>query len=299
MSSSDRSQNRSQGQDGNNRGGNQEGAPQQQQQETQSAFQSIIQVIFRIMIVYWLVTFIFKGKNNTPSTPPPIIDVPSGVDIPQTHPNEIKPKNLYPSWPMGSSMDLHVYVSEKEYFTDFNDPSALIWHTSNIHYGDWNEERESEVEIETSAAVRNNGSLYAHIYLTLEKATPNPLEPGYQDGMIVYTRKLLTRYYPKRKIIKTKNLILDSGGDKEIEEEDNLTLNIVSDYAIIPYHQLLPSVASVVSLDPSKYIDPNTQGGYYLPVLFNNDFWVLREHLTPINETVKYVLFTSFSFLTI
>ncbi|CAG8537139.1 17207_t:CDS:10 [Acaulospora colombiana] len=283
MSTSVRPRSGSQGQNGNNNEGNQVGEPQQQQrQETQSVFQSIIQVIFRIMIAYWIVS-----QSNQPSTPPPIINVPPGVDIPQNDPTLVKPKNLYPSWPLGCSMDLRVYISEKEYFTKFDDPSSLVWHASNIHYGDWKDERENYLEIQTSAAVRNNGSLYAHIFLTLEKATPNPFEPGYQDNMIVYTRELLTRYLPKRKTVKTKNLIRGSGEDEETEEDDtsvgerqivsywnrNLTLNIVSDYAVIPYHQLPSSITPVIPLDTSKYIDPNTQGGYYLPVLFANNFW--------------------------
>lgn len=43
----------------------------------------------------------------------------------------------------------------------------------------------------------------------------------------------------------------------------------------------------VIQLDTSKPTDPNTHSGYYLPVLFVNDFWILKDHLTPINETVK------------
>jgi hypothetical protein len=42
-----------------------------------------------------------------------------------------------------------------------------------------------------------------------------------------------------------------------------------------------------VQLDKTTLQEPSSKAGYYLPILFVNDFWLLREHLTSINETVK------------
>ncbi|CAG8433031.1 8582_t:CDS:10 [Diversispora eburnea] len=184
-----------------------------------------------------------NDSRDTPTTPPPIINTDN---IPQTgHNNNIRPKQVYPSWKTGSNME--------EHFTRFDDNSALIWYAPNIKLGSWDDERESELEIETSLNVQNNGSLYAHMYLSLDKASPNPYDPRYRDDMVVYTRKLLTRYHPKQKLVKTKNLILGNDETEDTEDTEN----------------------------------KSKENGYYLPILFVNDFWILKDHLNPINETVK------------
>ncbi|CAH1757098.1 6588_t:CDS:10 [Entrophospora sp. SA101] len=204
------------------------------------------------------------------------------------------------SWPLGSNMELRVYISEDEEFSKFDDALALVLHEKNIVFGDWDDEIEKFVEITPSKNVQNNGTLYAHIYLTLDKSPPNPNHPAFQNNMSVYKKKVITRYHPKRKIIKTKNLIGGSvDGDEEENENDteieqidsketpivsywaqNLTLNIVSDDAVVPYTQLPPAIKPLVQLDPIK-------PSQYLPILFINDFWILKDHLSPINETVK------------
>lgn len=33
--------------------------------------------------------------------------------------------------------DLHVYISQNEIFTDFNDTEALFWFQQDLVYGDW------------------------------------------------------------------------------------------------------------------------------------------------------------------
>ncbi|CAG8699018.1 23462_t:CDS:10 [Dentiscutata erythropus] len=263
----------------------QENVPPQQPQR-QSAFQVITQTIFHILLVYYIMNFFFKGSTDI-SSPPAIKLSSNGV----SQNENVYIKQLFPSWPLESSMDLRVYISEDETFTKFNDPSVPKWHTSNILFGDWEDEREVSFEIPTSEAVRHNGSLYAHMFLTLGKASPDPLTPGFQDNM-------------RRKTVKTKNLIRGSNDDEnEVDEINetkfdekvpivsywsrNLTLNIVSDNAIIPYAKLPPSIASTIPMDMSRLPDSATNSGWYLPIIFVNDFWILRDHLTPINETVK------------
>ncbi|CAG8688894.1 35419_t:CDS:10, partial [Racocetra persica] len=258
--------------------------PQQPQQpQRPSTFQVITQTIFNMLLIYYVMNFFFKGSTNI-SSPPAVKLSSDGVSqYENTH-----LKQLFPSWPLESSMDLCVYISEDETFTKFNDPSVPKWHTSNILFGDWEDEREVSLDIPTSVSMRHNGSLYAHIFLTLGKASPDPLTAGFQDNM-------------RRKIVKTKNLIRGSNDD-EIEADEikfdekipivsywsqNLTLNIVSDNVIIPYAKLPPSIASTIPLDASRLPDSTTHSGWYLPVVFVNDFWILKDHLTPINETVK------------
>ncbi|CAG8730347.1 3446_t:CDS:2, partial [Racocetra fulgida] len=60
--------------------------------------------------------------------------------------------NVPPQQPQRPSafQDLRVYISEDETFTKFNDPSVPKWHTSNILFGDWEDEREVSLDIPTS-----------------------------------------------------------------------------------------------------------------------------------------------------
>ncbi|PKY40964.1 cleft lip and palate transmembrane protein [Rhizophagus irregularis] len=268
---------------------------QQQQQQQEQPWQSIMQVIIRMMIIYYIISFFRGSQNNQTSVPSTSKSDISHVQVT----SNFTPSHLYPSWPLGSNMNLCIYVSEDENFTDFKNLDARIWYSS-VLLGNWDEERDESIDIQTSVNVQNNGTLYAHIYLTLEKASPDPLDPAYQENLRVYQRKLLTRYYPKRKMIKTKNLISNDDQDEKVEEETkpdtipiisywykNLTINIVSDNHVIPYNQLQPLFKSYIELDKTTLVDPSSKAGYYLPTLFVNDFWLIREHLTPINETVK------------
>jgi hypothetical protein len=55
-----------------------------------------------------------------------------------------------------SKQDLYVYLSEKETFTEFMNPEALIWSEKGMIYGDWTSgpqgdgTRMHSVEIKTS-----------------------------------------------------------------------------------------------------------------------------------------------------
>ncbi|CAG8615179.1 13598_t:CDS:10, partial [Ambispora leptoticha] len=292
----------------------------QRQQELEFNFKNIIQIVFQTFVFVYLISWFFKGSSDSRKANNSVLNHSQQPGVPTTF------DKVIPYWHLDSNMDLKVYISEKENFVQFDDPDALVWHAPSIRFGDWNDEREKSMEIQTSPSVQKNGTLYAHIYLTLERASPNPQDPAYDQNMLVYKRKcmsiikhlgaswlwclVLTRYFPKRKEIKTKKLI--GGGDEEnnyqetenseLLEEDNggskdrptvshwcqnLTLNIVFDNAMLPYSQFPPVITSEITLESSGKRDPSGKHGYYLPIMYVNDFWILRDHMTPINETVK------------
>lgn len=61
--------------------------------------------------------------------------------------------------------------------------------------------------------------------------------------------------------------------------------------SVFPVHQMPPPVVQWVHVEPTgvKSPGPKNQGHYVhnYPVLFNNDFWLMREHMYPINSTVE------------
>lgn len=90
-------------------------------------------------------------------------------------------------------------------------------------------------------SLQHNGSLYAHIFVTKDKAPIDPRHPSFHADSLVYHRhrkktnmarsirwsvctdhlhKVLTKFYPKRTEVKQKNL-LHRGEDDETEEKNH------------------------------------------------------------------------------
>ncbi|EPT03616.1 hypothetical protein FOMPIDRAFT_1141780 [Fomitopsis schrenkii] len=202
---------------------------------------------------------------------------------------------------------MHVYVSMSPDAADVfanqwssaagNSKSSLphfVW--ENITYGDFHESRTVDLVLDVPSNVQNNGSLWADIFLVKDGASPDPSKPNFDIRAIHHARKLLTRYLPKTKIRKVKNLL---GGSREEEDDEleesqqddvivshwhpNLTLALVSDAAVLPVSKLPEPVARHVLL----YAEGDQSGPKlrYKPIIFPNDFWLLRSQFTEINST--------------
>lgn len=82
-----------------------------------------------------------------------------------------------------------MYLSESDHFTKFNEKSSLIWHEADITFGNYSDERASFLHIPVSAEVQHNASLYAHIFLSHSKSSPNPAMPSYDVDKTLYLRQ--------------------------------------------------------------------------------------------------------------
>ena len=104
--------------------------------------------------------------------------------------------------------DMWLYLSEHEKFNDFGNEASLVWHENNIPYATWGPEstrtlslkyypsevrclfswllygccslREHEVDVFIFQALKNNGSLYAHVFFARSGYPPDPNDPEYQ-----------------------------------------------------------------------------------------------------------------------
>ena len=92
---------------------------------------------------------------------------------------------------------LQVYLAEEEEFNDFDSLDSLIWEKRNIIYGDWKTE-EKFLTINPSENVKNNGTLFLHIYLFKEDCTPNPKEKLCEETSMIYRRKCLITLNKKK-----------------------------------------------------------------------------------------------------
>ncbi|XP_071962542.1 putative lipid scramblase CLPTM1 [Antedon mediterranea] len=259
-----------------------------QQQRPQSTWDMIKGVAFRMLIFYVVMSY-FRGSSNQTTTTTD--EGASGVV--STDAGKMS-QNLFKS---GTIMDLRVYISEEEVFTQFNESKYLFWELDNIEYGAWYAGPTGDStfvntdEFEISQDVINNGTLYIHIYFTKSGYSPDPSKKGkYAKKYTVYQTKQLNKF-KKRSFQKTRNLLTgetDASEEmiKRAEEEGpveilshwhpNLTVNIIDDHT--------PWRRGSIPQPLDEYIKFHPSGNYY-PVVYINDYWNMMSDYQPINET--------------
>ncbi|MCO5590518.1 hypothetical protein L7F22_044488 [Adiantum nelumboides] len=253
--------------------------PQQQQQQQQQGFGQLLFSILRMGIFWYLATQMFSPKK--PSDPALLMN------------------NLVPK---GQSLDLWLYLSEEDTFTDFSNEKALVWHETKFPYATWGPQsvRHHQLVYDPSEIVSRNASVYAHTFFARSGYTPDPNDPEYDQWSFSRTHPVVI-YLPKPKVDKRKSLLGDVNGDQELPEtlattltevdEDvmspefvpfwkpNMTINLVEDFTRYSRNGLPPHVADKLIIDPRT--------GNYFPTIFYNEFWLLRDKLVAVNESVK------------
>ncbi|AAW45128.1 hypothetical protein CNBL2630 [Cryptococcus deneoformans B-3501A] len=272
--------------------------PQQAPQEGEQQ-QSKITGIVRSVAMFFAVQMALKygmsylgiGQQNVPAKQPTAGDTASAPNVPRAQSAAVAP--ALPAWELGTPLSMVLYTSTSPTGQDI-DPLHPVVQWDGLTYGNWNDEREADLVLDVPESVLHNGSWWLDIVLVKDGGLPLNKQPG-----TVYSqRKLLTRYYPKKRIRKEKKLIGGTEEDAEkIEEEstevlpqqivshwsNNLTLSIISNGGPISLQQLAPPTA------PSyTFVDGPTEGTkVYYPPIFANDFWLMKESLSPINESTK------------
>ncbi|PLW17605.1 hypothetical protein PCASD_17648 [Puccinia coronata f. sp. avenae] len=211
-----------------------------------------------------------------------------------------------PIWPVSTPLDVNVRLStSSDIYSDENLDDLPRHKFSNIRFGDWNWTQVWETDFNVPQSVQHNGTLWAVIVVSKKDTQIDPRKPGYNPLDVYRKQKLLTRYLPKRNIRKTKNLL---GGSENttIQETDNtvldddsthssiisyyhpnMTIGIVSDTNVLPLNRLPPIVHAHVNIPPTREKDPASGHYYRYPVVFPNDFWIMKESFVPINDTVS------------
>ncbi|XP_041090461.1 cleft lip and palate transmembrane protein 1 homolog [Polyodon spathula] len=196
--------------------------------------------------------------------------------------------------------DLHVYISESEHFTDFNNTEALLWGQTDLVYGDWSSGENGDgcyehyQELDVPESVKRNGSVYVHVYFTKSGFHPDPKRKGqYRRLATVHMSRMLNKYKRKR-FLKTKNLLTgETETDPEIIKRaenygpvevishwhPNVTISMVDDHTAWVKGAVPPPLDQYVKFD-------EVSGDYY-PIVYFNDYWNLQKDYFPINETVE------------
>ncbi|KAG6628195.1 cleft lip and palate transmembrane protein 1 homolog [Carya illinoinensis] len=258
-----------------------QGQQGRQQQQQQGGFSQMITGVIRMAVFWYFASKFFSPK--TPSDPSQLIS------------------NLFHK---GEPLDMWLYVSEHEKFSDFGNEQALIWHERNIPYAVWGPEstRSLSLKYYPSEALKHNGSLYAHVFFARSGYPPDPNDPEYQPLAAFGRTHSVVTYLPKSKADKRKSLLGNSKGSDEVETvievvdgtegdsiddkpvewvsywKPNITINLVDDFTRYPHNAAPPNVAPYLNVEPST--------GNYYPTIFFNEFWLLKDKLIPLNETV-------------
>ncbi|XP_058860779.1 putative lipid scramblase CLPTM1 [Acipenser ruthenus] len=253
-------------------------------QQPPNTWQVIKGVLFRIFIIWAISSWFRRG----PSTP----DQSNPTGAPQ-----VPSRNLFPR---DTLMDLHIYISESEHFTDFNNTEALLWGQTDLVYGDWSSGENGDgcyehyQELDVPESVKQNGSVYIHVYFTKSGFHPDPKRKGQYRRLATAHMSRMLNKYKRKKFLKTKNLLT---GETEIDPEiikraedygpievishwhPNVTISMVDDHTAW--------VKGAVPPPLDQYVKFDAVSGDYFPIVYFNDYWNLQKDYFPINETVE------------
>jgi hypothetical protein len=166
-------------------------------------------IIIRAVIIYFICSFFRRPAQN--------IQSPFG----STTSAQNTAFNIFTN---GTVFDLHVYMSESEYFKDFNNSKAKVWSEYGLIYGDWysgpngDGSRAFTHIFVPSKNLLNNGSIFLHVYVIKSGKSPDPStgQKLYAGEIMSYTTKMLNKF-KKIKYLKMHNLLT---GQTEACEED-------------------------------------------------------------------------------
>ncbi|CAO3600316.1 unnamed protein product [Absidia cylindrospora] len=262
--------------------------------------------------------------------PPAPSSLPEGVyhnPFPlQTRMNSL-PEALVGLWQQGLSMDLIVHVSQKEFFMDYHLPPSC--HIRNIVLNHVLAPEAQQLMIPLTK-VESNVTLYAHIFLTRTNSPINPGDTRFNPEHIVYKRHVLTKHYlPKNTtstlfVLKSLYQKLQStitATSAEFYQEpipppptslvsywhEKVTIALVNDgKEAIPTAALQPATLKYISLEttprkgsaadnerpPLLAGDNGHRIGFYRPIVFPNDFWLLEHNAYPLDENITHLPLT-------
>ena len=292
--------------------------PDQPAQNNDDAKPSFFGTVVRCVAIYVAINA-FIGKRPSPTEP----SFPGGADAlasngvggvvnPKESALQTAPSNKMAALPAvalanafgpNQLLDFRVFITETESFTAFDSSEGLVWEELGLVYR-FGESRARNITLTPSQALlRNESRLWAHIYVSKAGLPSDPSKSSL--GTAVAHAPLVK--IVQRKIKKaTRNLL--SGEPVEPEHPASpsqqqltttvaadgpsagtvewiphwkpaLTLNFVEDYTVYPSpQQIPPQIQNSLVLDPAA--------GKYMPVVYVNEFWLMADRYSAINETV-------------
>jgi hypothetical protein len=169
----------------------------------------------------------------------------------------------------------------------------LQWFIDGITFDDWSDSSvfTKSITFDTPESLQNNGTFWAHVLVVPHKANPTTVRktPAGKRNIYMYACHPLTKMLTLTTGTTKKNLLSsDSDKDAAIEPvrktllshwKGNYTIGLVTDFNVFPQGGIPPQVVEFFRFDES--------GDFYFPIVWQNDFWILREDFMPLNKTVS------------
>ncbi|XP_033734094.1 cleft lip and palate transmembrane protein 1 homolog [Pecten maximus] len=262
------------------------GQPQEQAQARPGFFGILKSLIVRMVFIYMISSF-FRRPSTTP-----VQSEDGQAAVPYS-------ENIYPK---DTLMDLFVYISLQEEFTDFNNPQSLFWQQKGLMYGDWTSGVDGDGsfvqsgQIPTPEVVQNNGSIYLHVYFVRSGKSPNPEDKAQYSRRTTVYKSMRLNKFKKRKFHNTVNLLTGQTDvhpdliQKNVSYEilshwhPNLTINLLDDHS--------PWMRGSIPAPLNDFVEFVPGTNKYFPVLYFNQYWNLNTDYQPINSTVEVLNLT-------
>lgn len=255
-----------------------------QPSKLESFFAITKSLIIRALVIYFITSFFRRPA------------APTTADLKGNLPPRGPALNMFPD---GTVFDVHCYISESEHFSNFADENALLWHKTDLVYGDWTVGENGDgtyeftTSFKTSEALRRNGSIYLHTYLTKNGKFPDPNtgKELYSGQYYSYSKKALNKF-KKLKYLKTHNLLT---GETEKSPEEILKAETMKEEIVSHWH---PNLTINIVTDQTNWVQGSVpppldefiyflaDGKKYKPPVFYNDYWNMLRDYTPINDSV-------------
>lgn len=249
----------------------------QEQGRQQGGFGSnLLMGIFRAIFFWWIMSML-KGNNRN-------------------QPYHIMHNNFQ----KGEKIDIGIYISPILYPSKELMASNALWNIEDFALVT-NPKLIQNVSYTMDESVQRNGSVYLHVYVARQGYDYNPYDHEFERDMAFYSIHKLNRYMKKPKEKIEKHLLTQSSSlsdakveskSKSNEEEEDEEL-IISNYMLpkidisfVDFFDKCKNTTFPVQLKPFVSFDKHQN---YYPVIFFNDFWVLRENMVLLNETVESV----------
>lgn len=238
---------------------------QQNGQQQQGGGNKFLATIARMVLMWWVMSY-FKGNQQQATS------TPAGAAAP-----------LYRK---GDMLDMYVYVSEHSVLQ--RDTAELVWTQTEVGLATTPELTVTHTYT-PSEAVKNNGSLFAHVVFARSGVNIDaPADEIPADSIFHKSHSLIT-YMPRRQNKTGTNLLSEGGNfttqkraEPELREwisfyKPNLTISLVDHFQAYPKNAIPPQV--------SPYLLLNADGQQY-PIVYFDEFWLLRDKLLPVNESL-------------
>lgn len=201
---------------------------------------------------------------------------------------------LTPLMGKGSAIDVHFFVTDSSQgptgWRQAAEVDEPVWVAHNVSVA-MGPSFSFEYTYRPSAEAQNNGSVLVHSVYTPHGASVNPMSETFDRTLTWGFTKNLNLYLPKLKAKEGVNLLNASSESTQVQEGEksnvteiisylkpNVTINFIDEFGKVPSHQIPPHLMNIIHIVPGKPL--------YTPHIYFNDFWLLRDYLIPLNDTV-------------